>query len=143
MIKHLVTLVQDKAVDAAQTQLLLTHERIKSTGSGDNDVWVGLGVGQKFNILLNRSTSVEDTNLDTNQIFRETIILVPDLISQLAGVAHDKNGGFIGKVIHIELLESCNDKDSSFTKTGLGLAEDILTQNCLRDADLLDCSSRR
>jgi hypothetical protein len=37
------------------------------------------------------------------------------------------------------LLEGCEDEDGSFTKTGFGLAENIDTEDALRDANLLDC----
>ena len=39
-------------------------------------------------------------------------------------------------------MESGQNEDSSLSETGLGLAEDVDIEECLRDADLLDCNDR-
>ena len=137
LVEHLVTLIKNKSLDVAQGQLLVANQRIQATGSGDNDVGISLLVGQYLHILLDGGTSVEDCSLDIGQIFRETRILVLDLVSQLTSVAHDEDGALARN--GLQLVQSGQDEDRSLTKTRLGLAENVDIQNRSRDANLLDC----
>jgi hypothetical protein len=52
-------------------------------------------------------------------------------------MAHDKDGGLA--LDWLDLLERREYEDSCLTKTGLGLANDIGTQDSLWNALSLDC----
>jgi hypothetical protein len=52
-------------------------------------------------------------------------------------VAHNKNGSFTSN--RLNLLEGSKDKDSSLSKTRLGLTNDIGSQDSLRNNFLLNC----
>ena len=71
----------------------------------------------------------------------ETKELLANLVSQLAGVAEHEG---VDLVVHgVELLEHCEDEDGGLTHTGLGLADDILTQDSLRNTLLLNYKSKK
>jgi hypothetical protein len=69
-------------------------------------------------------------------VLGESLILLADLESQFTSVAHDQ------AVNHIfgrfQLLQSSQHKDSSFTHTRLGLAQNVHSQHCLWDALVLN-----
>jgi hypothetical protein len=140
LVEHLVTLIEHKALDVAQAEVLVAHKGVQTTGSGDNDVRVGLLVLENVDVVLNGSATVEDRGLDVGQVLAETGVLILDLESQLAGVAHDQHRALA--VDRLDLLKSGQDENGSFTKTRLGLTKDVGSENCLRNAVLLDCGYR-
>ena len=140
LVEHLVTLIEHKALDVAQTEVLVAHECVQATGSGDNDVRVGLLVLENVDVVLDGSATVEDRGLDVRKVLAETGVLVLDLESQLAGVAHDKHRALA--VDRLDLLKGCQDENGSFAKTRFGLTKDVSSKNCLRNAVLLDCGYR-
>jgi hypothetical protein len=140
LVEHLVTLIEHKALDVAQAEVLVTHKGVQATGSGDDDVRVGLLVLEDVDVVLDRSATVEDGGLDVGQVLAETGVLVLDLESQLAGVAHDQHRALA--VDRLDLLKGGQDENGSFTKTRLGLTKDVGSKNCLRNAVLLDCGYR-
>lgn len=137
MVKHLVTLVENKGLHVAQGQFLVTDQRVQTTGSGNNNVGVGLLVGQDFDVLLDRGTTVEDRSLNVGQVLRETGVLVLDLISKLTGVAHNQDLALARN--GLQLMKGGENEDRGLTETGLGLAKNIDVQNGSRNANLLDC----
>jgi hypothetical protein len=137
LVKHLVTLIENESLDVAKGQLLVTDERVETTGGGDDDVGVRLLAGQGLHVLLDRGTTVEDSSLDVGQVLGETGVLVLDLVGELTGVAHDQDLAFARD--GLQLVKSGEDEDSGLTKTGLGLAKNIDVQDSSRDANLLDC----
>lgn len=98
---------------------------------------VGLGALEQLDILLDGSSSVEDTDLDVWHVVTESLILVADLVSQLASVAHDEDRGFARD--DLDLLKGGEDEDGSLTETGFGLTENIGSEDSLGNANLLDC----
>jgi hypothetical protein len=52
-------------------------------------------------------------------------------------VAHDENRGFASDWLN--LLKRCENEHGSLTETGLGLADDIGSENRLRNNLFLDC----
>jgi hypothetical protein len=140
LVEHLVTLIEHKALDVAQTEVLVAHKGVQTTGSGDNDVRVGLLVLKNVDVVLDGSATIEDGGLDVRQVLAETGVLVLDLESQLAGVAHDQHRALA--VDGLDLLKGGQDENGSFTKTRLGLTKDVGSKNCLRNAVLLDCGYR-
>lgn len=137
LVEHLVALIEHKALDVAQAKVLVANEGVETTRGGDDDVRVGLLVLEDVDVVLDGSTAVEHSSLDVRQVLAETCILVLDLESQLAGVAHNQDGALA--VDGLDLLEGGQDEDGSFTKTRLGLAENVGSEDGLRDAVLLDC----
>lgn len=136
LVEHLVTLVNNESLDVAETEVLVSDEGMKSTGSGDNHVRRGLLVLDQLNVLLDGGSSVENGGLDVGQVLGESGVLVHDLVGQLSGVTENDNRALAGN--GLELLESGQDEDGGFTHTGLGLAENVSAKDGLGDADLLD-----
>ena len=120
--------------------MLVSHESVQSTWSSNNDMWVSLLVLEELGVLDDRSSSVEDTDLDVRQELGKAVVFVADLVGQLAGVAHDQHRALA--VDRLDLLKSGQDENGSFTKTRLGLTKDVGSENCLRNAVLLDCGYR-
>jgi hypothetical protein len=104
-------------------------------------VWVGLLVLQDLGVLLDRGSTVEDSGLDLWHVLAESGVFVLDLVGQLASVAHDENRALSRD--RLNLLKGGQNKDGSLTKTGLGLTENVGSENCLRDTHLLDCRIKR
>jgi hypothetical protein len=100
-------------------------------------VRTGVLILQGFHILLNRSTTVENTSLDVRHVLAETVVFVANLVCQLTSVAHNHDGNLA--IDRLDLLEGCEYEDCSLTETGLGLADDIATEEGLGNASLLDC----
>lgn len=117
--------------------MLLADESVQATWGSDDDVWVGLWVLENLGIGLDWGSSVEDSGLDLWHVLAESGVLVLDLVGKLASVAHDEDRALAGN--WLDLLKGGQDKDGSLTETGLGLAEDIGTENSLWNANLLDC----
>lgn len=136
LLEHLVTFVENKDLDTAKAKMLVANQGVETTGGRNDDVRVLLFVLQDLNVLLHRRAAVEDRGLDVRHVLAEPGVLVLDLIRQLAGVAHHQNGSLAGD--RLDLLKSGEDKDGSLSKTRLGLAKDIGTENRLRNADLLN-----
>lgn len=142
LIQHLVTLVENKVLQVGETEVPVTHERVDTTGCADDDVRVGVLVAKKLDVLLDWSSSVKDTNLNIRQELGEAVVLVPDLVGQLTGVAHDQDSGNARLWLVVHLLQRSENEDGCLSETGLGLAKDIVSKNCLGNGNLLDCSAQ-
>lgn len=137
LVKHLVALVEHEELHSAQAHLLLTHEGVQATRSGDDDVRVRLLVGEDLFVLLDVCATVENSSLHLRHVLGEAVVLVLDLEGELTGVAHNED---LSLASHsIDLLKGADNEDRSLTETRLGLAEDVGADNSLRDANLLDC----
>jgi hypothetical protein len=117
--------------------VFVSNQGIESTRSCNDDIWVCVLVFQSGNILVDFDTSIEDSSLDLWHVFAESSVLIFDLICKLSSMTHDQDRGLARD--WLGLLKSCKDKDGGFTKTGFGLTEHIGSEDCLRNADLLDC----
>lgn len=98
---------------------------------------MGILVGQSLNVFLHRCTAIEYGSLDIRQVLAEAGVLILDLERKLSSVAHHENGGFSRN--RLNLLECREHENCSFSQSRFRLAEDVRSQNGLRDADLLDC----
>src|SRR6266536_5724210 len=141
LIQHLVTLIKNEDLAAAEAQELVTDESVQTTWCGDDDVWMCLLVLENLGILLDGSSTIEDCSFDIWHIFAETCVFVLDLICKLTSVTHNENGCFASDWFH--LLKSCENENGSLTKTRFGLAENVGTEDGLRNANLLDCRINR
>merc|ERR1719180_782490 len=130
LLQHLVTLVQDEMLQVLQRQLLALDQGENSTGSSHNDV--GTVVLQNLLILSDGQTAEEDTNLDVGEELAEPLVLLADLEGQLPGVAHHQHADL---AVHgLDLLHRGQNKDSSLTHAGLGMTQNVHTQNSLGNA---------
>jgi hypothetical protein len=114
-------------LQVGKAKMPVAYEGVDTTGGTDNDVGVSVLVAQELDVLLDGSSTVEDTDLDVWQELGETVVLVADLVGQLASVAHDQDSGNARLRLLVHLLESCENEDGSLSETGLGLAEDIVS----------------
>lgn len=104
-------------------------------------MWVRVLVLQNLGILLDGGSTIEHRGLDIRHVFAESCILVLDLVRELTSVTHDEDGRFA--IDRLDLLETGKDEDGGLTETGFGLAENIGSENCLRDTNLLNCRVNR
>jgi hypothetical protein len=141
LLQHLVTLVQNKHLDGRSVQGLVSNQSVQSTRSSDDNVRALGLVLQDLLVLLDRGSTVKDTRLDVGHVLCETGKLVLDLEGQFSGVT--ENDARDLAVDGLELLQGRENKDGGLTHTRLGLAEDVLTQDGLRDTLLLDCRFRK
>jgi hypothetical protein len=136
LFQHLVTLIENENLDASQSQMLVTDERIKAPRRCDNDMWMLVLILQNLNVLLHRGATVKNSSLDVRHVFAEPSIFVLNLICKLSGMAHHKDGDLPRN--RVDLLKSRKDEDGSLTETRFGLAEDVGAEDRLRNAYLLD-----
>ena len=87
-------------------------------------------------VLVDGHATEEDLRLDVGQVAREALKLVADLVGKLARVAEDE--GTDGLLLDVELVERREHKDSRLAHARLGLAQDVHTQDGLRNALVLD-----
>jgi hypothetical protein len=95
---------------------------------------------ENFGILLDGGPSVENSGLHLWHVFAESSILIFDLVGKLTGVAHNKDRSLTGDWLN--LLKGGEDEYRSLPEARLGLAENIGSENGLRNTNLLDCSNR-
>jgi len=141
LVEHLVALVQDENTHTAETENLVTDQRIKTTRGSDDDMRASILALDDLYILLDRGAAIEDAGLDIGQVLAEAVVLVADLECELARVAHDEDGDLAGN--RLNLLQGGQNEDCSLAKTGLGLADDVATKQSLGNASLLDYSIGR
>jgi hypothetical protein len=142
LIQHLVTLVEDEMLQVRKTQVPITHKRVNTTRGTDDDVRVCILVAEELDVFLNWSSTVEDADLHIGQELGEAVILVPDLVGQLTGVTHDQDGCNTRLRLLVHLLKGGEDEDGGFSETRLGLAENVVSENGLRNGNLLDCRAQ-
>jgi len=123
LIQHLIALIKDEDLDIPKPKFLLSDQGVQSAGCRNDDVGVGVLISQGFDILLHRRSAVEDCRLDLRKVLAEACVLILNLVCQLAGVAHNKDGALAR--YWLDLLERREDEDCSLPKPGLGLAKNI------------------
>lgn len=140
LVEHLVTLIKNEDANASETQSLVADQSLETTGGTDNDVRASVLALESLDVVLDGSTTVEDTGLDVGHVLAESVVLVSDLVGQLTSVTHNNNRDLA--VDGLNLLKRGQDKDGSLSQTRLGLADDVSTKECLGNTCLLDCRSR-
>ena len=105
-----------------QVQVLFFGQLEDSSWGSDNDVrWlVSL---EDLDIFSLWHSSKEHFRSDIWRVFGESQEFLLDLVGQLSGVAKDKSGVWLG--VLVQLLEDREDKDSSLSHSGDGLADDV------------------
>ena len=129
-------------LQVGKTKMLVANERVDAARSTNDDVGVRLLVAEELDVLGDRCASVEDTDLNIWQELGEAVVLIPNLVGQLTSVAHDEDSCDTRLWLLVHLLEGGENEDGSLSETGLGLAEDIVSKDGLRDGDLLDCGAQ-
>jgi hypothetical protein len=142
LVKHLVTLVENKVLQVGEAEMPVTDERIDTSRCTNDDVRVRILVAEELDVLLNGCSTVEDTDLYVRQELGETVVLVPDLVGELTGVAHNQNRSDTGLRLLVHLLEGSEDEDGCLSETRLGLAENVVAEDGLGNCNLLDCRAR-
>ncbi len=138
LIQHFIAFVEDEDFDISKAKLLLSDQSVETTRSSDNDMRVGVFVGEGFNILLHWCSTVKDCCLHFWEVFAEPRVFVLNLVGELTGVTHNKDCALAG--YRLDLLKCSENEDGCLSESGLGLAEDIGPKDGLRNAYLLDCS---
>ena len=115
LVEHLIALIENEDTNAAETQSLVTNKSFETARSTDNDVGTSLLVLQGLNILLDRGSTVEDTGFDVRHVFAEAVVLIANLVSQLASVAHDDNRDL--SVDGLDLLQGGQNEDCSLSQS--------------------------
>lgn len=141
MVKHLVAFIKDKDTNTSEAENLVANQGVETARGSDDDVRASVLVLNDLDILLDWSTAVEHASLDVGHILAETVVLVANLESQLASVAHNKDGDLA--INGLDLLKGGQDKDCSLSETGLGLADNITSEEGLGNTGLLDCTFDR
>ena len=138
LIQHFIAFIENEDFDISKAKLLLSDQSVQATRSSNNDMRVGVFVGEDFDVLLHWCPTVKDCCLHFWEIFAEPGVFVLNLVGELTGVTHNKDCTLAG--YRLDLLKCSKNEDSCLPKTGLGLAENICSENGLRNAHLLDCS---
>merc|ERR1719273_1574075 len=134
LLQHLVTLVQHEMLQVLQWELLALDEGQNPAGSSNNNMrTVAL---ENLLVLRDRHPSEKHSNLDVGQKLGESLVLLTDLEGQLSGVTHHQHRNL--SIHGLNLLESSQNKYSSFSHARLGLAQNVHTQDSLGDALVLD-----
>lgn len=89
LLKHLVTLVQNKVLDVLQVEGFVAHQREDSARRPDHDVRAALL--QDVLVLLDGHATEEHGHLDRGHVLGEALVLLADLKSQLTRVTHDQH----------------------------------------------------
>ncbi|KAH3685471.1 hypothetical protein WICPIJ_003554 [Wickerhamomyces pijperi] len=92
--QHLVTLVNDEVLDVVQSDGLVSQQGVQTAWCGNNNVWSGLWVLQQLGVVLDWSTTVENSSADFWHVLGETLVFVTDLVGQFTGVTDDNGGDF-------------------------------------------------
>lgn len=137
LLQHLVTLVQHEHLDLARIQTIIPHQPVQPPRRPHHNMRALCLIRQNLLISLDRRPPVKHARPNIRHVLCESVELVLDLKGEFSSVTQDDGrdfsfGGF-------ELLQDGEDKDGGLSHTGFGLAEDVLTEDGLRDAFLLDC----
>lgn len=136
LLEHLVTLVENKVLDARAIEDLVPGKRVHTPRCANDDVGaLGLVFEQRL-VLLDGGTAVDDRRPDIGHVFAEAGVFVANLVGQLTRVAEDDDADFA--VDGLDLLQCCENKHGSLAHTRLGLADDIHAEDRLGNAFLLD-----
>ena len=141
LVKHLVAFIENEDLAAVQAKVLVSDKSVQSAWCGDDNVGVRFLILQNLGILLDGSSSIENSSFHIGHVLAETCVLVLDLVSKLTSVTHNQDRSLPSD--WLDLLKSSEDEDCGLTKTRFGLAENVGTEDCLRDAYLLDCRINR
>lgn len=102
-------------LQVGKTKVLVTDKSVNSTWRSDDDVRMSLLVTEELNVLLHRSSSVEDADLNVGQELSKTVVLVANLVGQFTSVAHDQDRGNTGLGLLVHLLKSGKDENGSLS----------------------------
>src|SRR5277367_802094 len=121
--QHLVTLIQNKILDAVDPKILISNESIKPSRGRHNNMRTSLLILDQLDIFLDRSSAVKNRRSNFRHVFTEPGILVANLEGQFSGMTKDKDRDL---TVHgFDLLECRKDENGGFSKPGFCLTENI------------------
>jgi len=127
-LKQRIALVEHKVLQLGEVErLLLGKSQDTTRGTNHN---VGAVLLEDLPVLGNGQTTKEHRRLNVREVLLETIKLITNLVRQLPCVTKHQTGQAI---LRLELLQNGEDEDRSLTHTAVCLADDVGTQNSLRD----------
>lgn len=136
LLEHLVALIKDEMFDVLRIENLVASEGVEATWSCDDNVRALGLVPQGLGIFGDGHASVECRDADIGHVLGEATVLVFDLEGKFARVTENDDGHF---PIHgLELLQRRKHENSRLSVTRLCLAQDIHSQDCLRNTLLLN-----
>ena len=136
LFEHFVALVENKVLYVFGVQNFVAGEGIETTRGGHDDVRAAGLVAEGLGVLDDWRSTVEGADADVGHVLCETRVLVLDLERQFTRMTeHDDSNLAVDR---LKLLERSQDEHGSLSVTRLGLAEDIHSENSLRDTLLLD-----
>lgn len=135
LAEHLIALIENENLKVIQVHVFLLHKLHDSSWGTDNNMWWFWSL-QDFDMFTLGNTSVETFSHQTWNILGESCKFFFDLICQLSDIAQNQNRVWLW-VGFIKLLQDWNDKYCSFSHSRDSLANDISSNNGLRNTFLL------
>lgn len=139
LLEELVALIENEVLDGGSVESLVPDEGVESSRSSDDDVRALVLGLEDLDIVLDLGSSVEDRSSKVGHELGESSVLVLDLVGELSGVAENDDGDL--SIDGLDLLKGGEDEDGGLSHSGLGLAEDVHSEDRLRNTLLLDCGS--
>mmetsp|Transcript_24460 Transcript_24460/g.43850 ORF Transcript_24460/g.43850 Transcript_24460/m.43850 type:complete len:202 (-) Transcript_24460:944-1549(-) len=134
-----ITLIQNKVLNMIQLECLLPRQSQNTSRGAHHNVRTI--ILNHIPVGLDGNPTIEYRSLHFRQILGEPLVLVRNLEGQFTSVTENQHTDLIlprRECIGIQLVESCQHKNSRLTHTTLGLADDIHTEDSLGDAFMLD-----
>lgn len=135
--QELVALIEHEVLHLRQVQGLLGRGEVQNTAGGADDD-VGHLHLQGGHVGLDVDSSVEHAGLDVGQVLGEALVLLLDLEGQLAGVAQHDDVDLAGH--GVQQVQRGEHEHGGLAHTGLGLADDVLAEDGVGDALVLNYS---
>jgi hypothetical protein len=135
LLQHFVALVQNEMLDLLRVEVFVASQGVEAAWGGDDDVRALGLVFEELDVLGDWGATKHDRSAHIGHVSREARILVPNLVREFSGVTQHDHGNL--PVNGLELLQGSEHKDSGFSVTRFGLAEDIHSKHGLGNAFLL------
>ncbi len=138
LLQHLVDLINDEDLHRPNIHGLPLNENLQTSGARYNDM--RRIVLEHLLLRGKRHTSIHRMNSDALQICLKALEFLCHLISQLARV---NNANALEAILSGDALQGHNHEHRRFAHTRLGLGNDIVARQALRDGFLLNCSRQQ
>jgi len=135
--EHLVTFIQNELLQIGKIQCLFIDKTQDAPGCSDDNVGKIVFVLKNISVLLKGDSSVEHLSVDFwTKILLEAFKFGTNLKGQFTGMAENKCRDLPFDWYY--LLKNREDKHGSFPHTTLSLTNNVGSQNCLRNAFVLN-----
>mmetsp|Transcript_9195 Transcript_9195/g.16849 ORF Transcript_9195/g.16849 Transcript_9195/m.16849 type:complete len:392 (+) Transcript_9195:196-1371(+) len=134
LLQQPVALVQHEVLELVELRLAFGDQAFDAPRGRHHDVRAVRG--KEGHVFGDGHAPEDDLRLDTGEVLGKAVVLALDLVRKFARVAHDQHRHL---AIHrLKLVQRSENKHSGLPHSRFCLANDIHTQNRLRDALLLD-----